>query len=629
MLGVALAASAPLLVALVAGAQSSRARNPEPASIDAFDTVERWSGGTLDTEHVRQGRAGLELTAAANSVTFVDREIAVPRRPEPWRLVFWVYTDAPENIGRVCVLASMGAKKNLDDTIGSTGGLVKGWNRVVMTPRRYYKAWYSRFEWPKTSTLGLRLEANGNGPAAITIDDMRIEPAGPGDRDPPCVLDVLVGPSTTRSISLGVLADEPVSASIEWGTSVRYGNRVESASTGTRHRLQIPGLEAGHRYHARVVLRDGAGNVGRSGDFTFETARVRPWLEGGATSDYAVGLYAVADPSVMGIAGGTAFNIIQSYQSSSPAHNSAADVRRYLDDSRRAGVKALVGFENVRVDSGDLAYVRARVRALKDHPALYGWYAYDEPENPNPNDDTPDRKRATVNALANAYRAIKREDSARPVVIASYALGPNYAYRSGFDYAILDRFPIPYGGPADIVPVLERARRSGKPYHFVFQAYASDLDHRWPTEGPGVGRFPTREEMRAMAYLSVNHGARGLWAFSYNYLHDPPGSEWKWVELQELAAEIKALGPLLGSRDVPRVRASVLDRALDVGVRSYRGEDYLLIVNKEPKPVKAWVSLTGVSVGAVESMDRGAVPVTGSGFNDEWGAYEVRVYRAK
>src|SRR5439155_13232977 len=132
-----------------------------------------------------------------------------------------------------------------------------------------------------------------------------------------------------------------------------------------------------------------------------------------ARETFDLGLYGVNTPEDLRRAAESPFDPYQNYQLSSIANNSNDDARRYLDVAQAAGVTVLVGFDASKVKSGDLDYVRARVRALRDHPAVHGWYEFDEPE----------RQKLDPKPLADAYRAIHEEDPRHPVMVSMSWLG--------------------------------------------------------------------------------------------------------------------------------------------------------------------------------------------------------------
>jgi hypothetical protein len=136
--------------------------------------------------------------------------------------------------------------------------------------------------------------------------------------------------------------------------------------------------------------------------------------------------------------------------------------------------------------------------------------------------------------------------------------------------------------------VLEAARRVApdKTLWAVLQAFwAAPM---WP-------RNPTPEELRAMTYLALNHGARGIVYFSWKSgdrtLIEHPGL---WDEMKKLNGELRALqGPLLKRVRRPRASRAARDvtphplttqSEIDVSFRRF-GEQWLLIaVNPHAQP---------------------------------------------
>ncbi len=585
-----------------------------------FERNEGWQANhPLRPVTLADGESGLEVLVAANGLAFVSRERSLRLPDTAWDLELRVHCEAPETIGRISVMARSGEDRGLDDTIVSTSGLQRGWNTLRFPRERFYRHWFSGFRWDQVRTLAVRIEANANGPARIVLGEVRVVPR-PAGALPPVLRFVGVERVTPRWAFVVCETDVPVAAEVHFGPGVAYGRTVAARAKARRHRLRLDDLEPGTLQHVRVFVDGGVS----SGDLAFLTPPDRPPLPAPEQDPkFDVGLYGANQLDDLRRAAGSAFDCFQSYQLASPAHNTTADVVRYVATAESLGTRVIVGFEVARINEGDLDYVRERVRTLKDRPGVRGWYLYDEPEMHSV-------EPATLKAC---YREIKQVDPQHPVYIATSWLDADYPHRGAFDVAILDKFPIPYAGPDAILPSLEQARRSGEWFQFVFQAYSVDLDHRWPATGAGPGRFPTRDEMRVMAYLAINRGAAGLWAFSYDYLHFTSGADWKWVELTDIARELRALAPVLASRDRPRRKSSNPPRELDVALKSYRGEDYVITVNKSASPVSATVALPGAALTSVERVDQapdaGTARVDAGGIADQWQPRAVHVYRVR
>jgi len=116
----------------------------------------------------------------------------------------------------------------------------------------------------------------------------------------------------------------------------------------------------------------------------------------------------------------------------------------------------------------------------------------------------------------------------------------------------------------------------GRPLWMVVQACGHGL--------PGL-RIPTPEEIRAMTYLSVAHGARGVFFFLYTsntqneHLIGLDELPLQFVEVSRLALQLRAMGPtLLGLERVgPAPQANG-----ELDVQMFRGRDggeYAVVVN--------------------------------------------------
>ena len=611
----------------------ARRRPGSSGLLSTFLPGDAWQGtGRMRAPSTPATETGIRMTLPSNSVRFIERELPVELPDDDWKLALRVWIDAPENIGRLSLLARSG--EGIDYAMASVSGLERGWNQIALTRRQFTSHWFSRVRWDSVQTFAMRIETNANGP--LTIEPTALSLGGEATRRPQVTR--LTVEHAAQVVTIVCDTDVRARASLAWGASTSYGVSRRSAAPGMRHTFVLRGLTPHRRYHARIVLKSTSGAPGSSGDFVFSTASagpaaatasVRPSRGTRAIADpvpragFDIGLFGVTTPDDVMTTGRTAFSGVQSYQLSSISNNSSADARRYLDAAAAAGLRVQVGFDAARVLAGDLEYVRARVRALHTHPAVGGWYVFDEPEMHG----------VEPRVLVAVRDAIRAEDRVHPITIAASWLGADYPYRGGFDVAILDKYPIPYSGPAAIIPALERARRSGERWQFAFQAYATDLDHRWPSSDPGPGRYPTRDEMRAMAYLALNHGAQGLWAFSFDYLHHTPGSEWKWVELTELARELRGLEQVWGSGETPALSVSgESDAALDAGVRRLGAAHYVTIVNSSGRTVKGSVALNDLPDAAVitrvdaDAPFEAAGELAGSRLTATWRPYAAHVY---
>ena len=102
-------------------------------------------------------------------------------------------------------------------------------------------------------------------------------PPPPADTTPPVMSGVAAGSVSTSSGTISWTTDETSDSQVDYGLSSAYGlsSPVYSAAV-VNHSVTLTGLAAGTTYHYRVKSRDGSGNLGVSGDFTFTTSSSAP-----------------------------------------------------------------------------------------------------------------------------------------------------------------------------------------------------------------------------------------------------------------------------------------------------------------------------------------------------------------
>ncbi|WP_196513070.1 glycoside hydrolase family 2 TIM barrel-domain containing protein [Nostoc sp. NZL] len=178
-------------------------------------------------------------------------------------------------------------------------------------------------------------------------------------------------------------------------------------------------------------------------------------------------------------------------------------IQAFLDTSKKAGVKVLLEIYRPLVESENILGVKNFIRTYKNHPSVYGWYLYDEPEMKKPTPLSPD-------LLKKVYKAIKKEDKTKPVALVFAGIKKIESYADAMDILMWDRYPCEEGVPEfewvlsyrkAIYKVISLADVKNKKFWNVLQAYSSNQFKK---------RLPTKAEFRYMFYLSVLTGADGL-----------------------------------------------------------------------------------------------------------------------
>ncbi len=352
--------------------------------------------------------------------------------------------------------------------------------------------------------------------------------------------------------------------------------------------------------------------------------------------------------------------------------NTDANARAYLDAARKSGLKVMMGVRCADWPPGktlppaDLKRLLDRVRALKDHPALFGWVIGDDtpqggyqasgPIEPDPG------------KLRSIRRAIKEVDASHPLMIATpSAVDDNYEYRDIADIYMLDILPIgfeviPPGFPpeweahpekvgevADTVLKVIGPKQKIMTHVQTYNMANDSISMGGPPGDPNrlpdnLGRYPTRAEMRFMAYNGLIHGSYGVdfncYRWNYNAYGrsdgeggddtSPRGNKSQWQAMASVAAELKSMAPIFLAPDANKqITVKPETAGMEFLLKGYKDKLYLIAANPSVKRKKVTFTfpkpLTAVSA---YNETRPIITQTNS-FADDFDGYGVHVYEVQ
>lgn len=331
-----------------------------------------------------------------------------------------------------------------------------------------------------------------------------------------------------------------------------------------------------------------------------------------AALGFALGLYCVDDARNFPAIAQAGFDFVQGYrfEIDSPFNtNEAAEA--YLNAAYFSGLKVLMGLPQTAVRLELMDVIRDRVIKLKDHPALFGWQLYDEPES----DGVPSVTLKTIYAL------VKSLDPIHPVSIAtSLTLDATYPYLDAADVYMPDFFPIPFFSPADINIDIDAAVATAAPGKTVsphIQIYNLANDSLiWPAAVPrSLGRYPTYDEMRFMAYYALIRGSQNVVLNCYKF-DDPAGPGWGedfstnpvlWQPVAQVASDIRRQASILALPTISRAAAGSVDAMVKTSVQK------IYVISANTSPLTVW---------------QGSLAVCGDITHEwhEWAPLEVWIY---
>ncbi|NPV47953.1 MAG: hypothetical protein HPY69_13410 [Armatimonadetes bacterium] len=276
------------------------------------------------------------------------------------------------------------------------------------------------------------------------------------------------------------------------------------------------------------------------------------------------------------------FNLVSPYLSNDIATRRASreQFRRFMDRCAQLGIYVQLGMllaSHEPQDEEKWAFVKEEVEYFRDHPALLTYYLADEPE----------LGWATPEQCEAAYRRLKELDPWHPVTMVFCQSAAALRYSKGMDICMTDPYPIPNGPITQVVDFCERIRgdlSDCMPLWVVPQAFGG---------GEWWRREPSRQEERAMTYLALIHGARGIQYFIRRPIVGNPTSPDLWSECRRLMLELSQLVPALSSPEAaPEVSAA--QPQVHVAAFRERGALTVLCANVANEPLPLEVVLEGL-----------------------------------
>ena len=297
-----------------------------------------------------------------------------------------------------------------------------------------------------------------------------------------------------------------------------------------------------------------------------------------------------------------------------------AEITHYLNELESHNLKLIFSLsEYIGHGQKDIDTITHKVDTFKDHPVIISWYMNDE------------RGPEYLPELKARYQKVRELDDSHPVWSVHWNTHWLLQESHTTDIVGVDPYPIDNNPITLVSKMADGANKAGKPLWLVPQIF----DWRdYPGDPAGrdlTGRPPTRDEMRAMTYLAVNHGAKGLIYYSYFNIRDDKDYKTRWEEIKKIASEIDRLRPVLLSTDQTNDNDIVCDNSdIDFKLMRENGAYYLFAVNTKKETI-AGVSFRinlahkSAAVKALFEDDRQIALIHGN-FTDNFDPYEVHVY---
>ena len=258
-------------------------------------------------------------------------------------------------------------------------------------------------------------------------------------------------------------------------------------------------------------------------------------------------------------------------------------------------------------EDDELPFVKAKIEAFRDHPALLAWYI---------NDELP---LEMLERLARHRQWNEDLDPGHPAWVVLYQVDQIRDYLPSYDVIGTDPYPIPDRAPS-MAGEWTRKTVGGVcgsrpvwmvPQVFNWNTYAkSDKDK--------TKRPPTLEEMRSMAWQCIAEGANGLVFYSWFDIRRDPATPFdeQWAKVKTVAQEIKDMMPVLLSVERPREFRVQSAPWLHVLNKRLGAATFLILVNESREVRTARIDFPHRPKTVLEHGTAASVPLTRPGVID-------------
>lgn len=349
---------------------------------------------------------------------------------------------------------------------------------------------------------------------------------------------------------------------------------------------------------ANISARDAAGNETTSVVYVTRgpaPARTR-WLqrfgvETGGKRRFVLGMYGVRIEDMQEIAA-AGFDVVHNYAWDGAASNESA--LAYLDEAQRHGMQAFIGLCRARQMKEDDAFIARRIAELMQHPGLFAWYLFDEPDLSH--------QYVPPEVLRRSYQQIKGLDPCHPVILtcARDDAVPRYQGCSdvywtqvyGDTKFVARRIP---KNRADIAPETAQAA--------ILHCYDRNQSKLLPEGGtPDLSAFqPDAETMRANAFMAIIHGSSSLfwWWWGqgssrfYTVANVPPA----WDALKAVVRDIRSIEPQLvaDGRVEQWIETPAEGKEIHVLEKQMAFGTLIIAANREKEPLQTTIALRGLT----------------------------------
>lgn len=305
----------------------------------------------------------------------------------------------------------------------------------------------------------------------------------------------------------------------------------------------------------------------------------------------------------------------------------------YMDELRSHGIRYLQTVNFYHRDHpryGSIPYPAARdgeealnrwvAHQLGAHKGLAGFYTADE---------------QPVEMMPKVFRQHRALSASAPGTVTYVVQGDGWEtqaalWRDAVDVLGLDPYPIVKKTGQNHVGMVGEWTRLGqdavmesRPIWMVLQFFPMTSEGGWPSY----------DELKAMSWMAIIEGSRGLFYWSFGekglaWVKDAKEREGHWSDLVRVTKDIKALEPVLLAPDVAVVSRGSNDRIRVLGKRLGDGTRYLFAYNTSGTPATVTWTFAEPARELLDLDASRALPA-GASLTERFAPYEVKRFRLK
>ncbi len=261
-------------------------------------------------------------------------------------------------------------------------------------------------------------------------------------------------------------------------------------------------------------------------------------------------------------------------------------------------------------------------------PALLGWSVLSRP----------DQKAVAPEIMARLYDRLCQDSPRHPVLLTLSSPSLLKFYTDSTDIVVAWSLPVPdcpLTAVAQVIQAAQQAVGGRKPVWAAIQATGPGWYQDVNLDTTGAGRAPSPAELRAMTYLALIHGAKGLIYYAYELpsypgtqeFHLPADAPQLWEAFGPLNHQLQWLAPVIlqGERNLLPPAA---DGALHLGSWQYNGGLYVAAVNTSARTLLSYFELPSAAGKLLQVLfENRQLPSSPDGtFQDSFAPHEVHIY---